>query len=186
MCKIPCQRTRHAGYRTFRRGVDGHARNRHVVAADAADIDDPPTSFHEAERFLNGNKQAPDVDGQHPVDVFQWEVVDQAAAEHRGVVHENIQSPEAFRGRSDRGFYRFRVGAIRANCHTPSPGAFDVLDDAIRVVTRVLRSVAPDEPQAWFDAQMRAALKHTPAAALSSDDLAKLYTNNWLRVFRAV
>jgi hypothetical protein len=38
-----------------------------------------------------------------------------------------------------------------------------------------LRSVAPDEPQAWFDVQMRAALKKTPAASLSDDDLAKLY-----------
>jgi membrane peptidoglycan carboxypeptidase len=42
-------------------------------------------------------------------------------------------------------------------------------------VATVLRSVAPDEPQAWFDAQMRAALKRTPAAGLSSDDLSKLY-----------
>jgi hypothetical protein len=38
-----------------------------------------------------------------------------------------------------------------------------------------LRSVAPDEPQVWFDAQMRAALKRAPTASLSSDDLAKLY-----------
>lgn len=43
-------------------------------------------------------------------------------------------------------------------------------------VATVLRSVAPDEPQAWFDAQMRAALKRTPTASLSSGDLAKLYT----------
>jgi membrane peptidoglycan carboxypeptidase len=42
-------------------------------------------------------------------------------------------------------------------------------------VATVLRSVAPDAPQPWFDAQMRAALKRTPAASLSSDDLAKLY-----------
>ena len=34
---------------------------------------------------------------------------------------------------------------------------------------------APDASQAWFDAQMRAALKGTPAASLSDDDLAKLY-----------
>ncbi|MGF6770326.1 membrane peptidoglycan carboxypeptidase [Paraburkholderia sp. GAS199] len=41
----------------------------------------------------------------------------------------------------------------------------------------VLRSVAPDEPAAWFNAQMRAALKNTPAASvLDDEDLASLYT----------
>ncbi|KWE47016.1 glycosyl transferase family 51 [Burkholderia ubonensis] len=39
----------------------------------------------------------------------------------------------------------------------------------------VLRSVAPNESRAWFDAQMRAQLKGTPAATLSDDDLAALY-----------
>ncbi|WP_133645967.1 transglycosylase domain-containing protein [Paraburkholderia flava] len=42
-------------------------------------------------------------------------------------------------------------------------------------VATVLRSVAPNEPTAWFDTQMRAALKGTPAASLSDDDLATLY-----------
>ncbi|SAL86892.1 glycosyl transferase family protein [Caballeronia arvi] len=39
----------------------------------------------------------------------------------------------------------------------------------------VLRSVAPDAPQAWFDAQMRAALRGTPSASITDQDLAKLY-----------
>ena len=43
-------------------------------------------------------------------------------------------------------------------------------------IATVLRSVAPDASPAWFDEQMRAALKGTPAASLSDDDLAKLYT----------
>jgi membrane peptidoglycan carboxypeptidase len=43
-------------------------------------------------------------------------------------------------------------------------------------IATVLRSVAPDAPQAWFDGEMRVALKGTPAALLSDDDLAKLYT----------
>ncbi|MFM0289674.1 transglycosylase domain-containing protein [Paraburkholderia megapolitana] len=43
-------------------------------------------------------------------------------------------------------------------------------------VATVLRSVAPDGTLSWFDTQMRAALKGTPAASLSDDDLAKLYT----------
>ncbi|RKP52109.1 transglycosylase domain-containing protein [Trinickia fusca] len=39
-----------------------------------------------------------------------------------------------------------------------------------------LRSVAPDAPQSWFNARMRAALKGTPAATILDDeDLAKLY-----------
>ncbi|MGN6086940.1 transglycosylase domain-containing protein [Trinickia sp.] len=38
-----------------------------------------------------------------------------------------------------------------------------------------LRSVAPDEPFPWFAQRMRAALKHTPSASISDDDLAKLY-----------
>jgi membrane peptidoglycan carboxypeptidase len=42
-------------------------------------------------------------------------------------------------------------------------------------IATVLRSVAPDETQAWFDAHMRAALKGTPAARLSDEELAKLY-----------
>jgi membrane peptidoglycan carboxypeptidase len=42
-------------------------------------------------------------------------------------------------------------------------------------IATVLRSVAPEEPQAWFDTQMRAALKKTPAEGLSDEDLAKLY-----------
>jgi membrane peptidoglycan carboxypeptidase len=43
-------------------------------------------------------------------------------------------------------------------------------------VATVLRSVAPDESNAWFNAQMRAALKNTPAAAtLDDEDLANLY-----------
>ena len=42
-------------------------------------------------------------------------------------------------------------------------------------IATVLRSVSPDESQEWFDARMRAALKGTPAAWLSSEDLAKLY-----------
>ncbi|MGF6753576.1 transglycosylase domain-containing protein [Paraburkholderia sp. GAS42] len=50
-------------------------------------------------------------------------------------------------------------------------------------VATVLRSVAPDEPQAWFDARMRAALKRTPAATLSSDDLAKLSTKYGIEKF---
>ncbi|WP_118180303.1 transglycosylase domain-containing protein [Paraburkholderia phosphatilytica] len=60
-------------------------------------------------------------------------------------------------------------------------------DDAIAMLMRrvrkappkiatVLRSIAPDEPRSWFDAQMRAALKGTPAAtSLTDEDLAKLY-----------
>ena len=52
---------------------------------------------------------------------------------------------------------------------------FDVRKSPPKIAT-VLRSVAPDEPEAWFDAHMRVALKGTPAAAsLSPDDLAKLY-----------
>ncbi|ONC92708.1 transglycosylase domain-containing protein [Burkholderia pseudomallei] len=44
-------------------------------------------------------------------------------------------------------------------------------------VATVLRSVAPEQPRAWFDAKMRAALHGTPAAAKLSDDaLDKLYT----------
>ncbi|MDR5733323.1 MULTISPECIES: transglycosylase domain-containing protein [Caballeronia] len=39
----------------------------------------------------------------------------------------------------------------------------------------VLRSVAPDEPQAWFDARMREALRGTPSASITDEDLAKLY-----------
>jgi hypothetical protein len=42
-------------------------------------------------------------------------------------------------------------------------------------IATILRSVAPDQTQAWFGAHMRAALKGTPAASLSDDDLAKLY-----------
>ncbi|CAG4904970.1 transglycosylase domain-containing protein [Paraburkholderia gardini] len=42
-------------------------------------------------------------------------------------------------------------------------------------IATVLRSVAPDSSQAWFDARMRAALKGTSAASLAEDDLAKLY-----------
>jgi membrane peptidoglycan carboxypeptidase len=41
-------------------------------------------------------------------------------------------------------------------------------------VATVLRSVAPDESNAWFNARMRAALKNTPAASvLDDEDLAK-------------
>ncbi|SEB13262.1 transglycosylase domain-containing protein [Paraburkholderia sartisoli] len=43
-------------------------------------------------------------------------------------------------------------------------------------IATVLRSVAPDGSQAWFDARMRTALKGTSAASLADDDLAKLYT----------
>ncbi|RDK00352.1 transglycosylase domain-containing protein [Paraburkholderia lacunae] len=43
-------------------------------------------------------------------------------------------------------------------------------------VATVLRSVAPDESNAWFNAKMRAALKNTPAASMLDDeDLANLY-----------
>ncbi|MFM0339177.1 transglycosylase domain-containing protein [Paraburkholderia fungorum] len=43
-------------------------------------------------------------------------------------------------------------------------------------VATVLRSVAPDESNAWFNAKMRAALKNTPAASvLDDEDLANLY-----------
>ncbi|RKF35693.1 transglycosylase domain-containing protein [Paraburkholderia fungorum] len=42
-------------------------------------------------------------------------------------------------------------------------------------IATVLRSIAPDGSQAWFDARMRAALKGTSAASLTDDDLAKLY-----------
>ncbi|WCM24190.1 transglycosylase domain-containing protein [Paraburkholderia bryophila] len=43
-------------------------------------------------------------------------------------------------------------------------------------VATVLRSVAPDEPNAWFNAKMREALKNTPAASvLDDEDLANLY-----------
>ncbi|MBN3790833.1 transglycosylase domain-containing protein [Burkholderia sp. Ac-20353] len=42
-------------------------------------------------------------------------------------------------------------------------------------IATVLRSVAPHESLAWFDAQMRAQLKGTPAATLADDDLAALY-----------
>ncbi|KXU97858.1 glycosyl transferase family 51 [Caballeronia megalochromosomata] len=39
----------------------------------------------------------------------------------------------------------------------------------------VLRSVAPDEPRAWFDTRMRALLRGTPSASITDQDLAKLY-----------
>ncbi|CAB3780069.1 transglycosylase domain-containing protein [Pararobbsia alpina] len=42
-------------------------------------------------------------------------------------------------------------------------------------VATVLRSVAPDAPQAWFDMHMRAALKGTKDESLTDEDLAKLY-----------
>jgi membrane peptidoglycan carboxypeptidase len=43
-------------------------------------------------------------------------------------------------------------------------------------VATVLRSVAPDESNAWFNAKMRAALKNTPAASfLDDEDLGNLY-----------
>ncbi|PQV54521.1 transglycosylase domain-containing protein [Paraburkholderia sp. BL21I4N1] len=43
-------------------------------------------------------------------------------------------------------------------------------------VATVLRSVAPDESNAWFNAKMREALKNTPAASvLDDEDLANLY-----------
>ena len=43
-------------------------------------------------------------------------------------------------------------------------------------VATVLRSVAPDESNAWFNAKMRDALKNTPAASILDDeDLANLY-----------
>jgi membrane peptidoglycan carboxypeptidase len=43
-------------------------------------------------------------------------------------------------------------------------------------VATALRSVAPNESQQWFNAQMRAALKGTPAATiLDNEDLEKLY-----------
>ncbi|HEY3599870.1 MAG TPA: transglycosylase domain-containing protein, partial [Paraburkholderia sp.] len=58
----------------------------------------------------------------------------------------------------------------------------DALSALMRTVRRsppkvatVLRSVAPDASQEWFNAQMRAALKGTPAATLDDEDLAKLY-----------
>lgn len=38
-----------------------------------------------------------------------------------------------------------------------------------------LHSVAPDASLAWFDGQMRAALKGTPAALMSADEMARLY-----------
>ncbi|MBN3756377.1 glycosyl transferase family 51 [Paraburkholderia sp. Tr-20389] len=42
-------------------------------------------------------------------------------------------------------------------------------------VATVLRSVRPDAPQAWFNEQMRAALKNTPKANPPDDALAELY-----------
>ena len=39
-----------------------------------------------------------------------------------------------------------------------------------------LRSVAPDASLAWFDARMRTALRGTPEASLTDDELAELYT----------
>ncbi|VVE87091.1 transglycosylase domain-containing protein [Pandoraea bronchicola] len=42
-------------------------------------------------------------------------------------------------------------------------------------IATVLRSVAPDAPETWFDAQMRATLKGTPTALLTTEALAKLY-----------
>jgi membrane peptidoglycan carboxypeptidase len=44
----------------------------------------------------------------------------------------------------------------------------------VRVAT-VLRSVAPNGSQAWFDTQMRSTLKGTAAAAMSEAEFAKLY-----------
>jgi membrane peptidoglycan carboxypeptidase len=43
-------------------------------------------------------------------------------------------------------------------------------------IATVLRSVAPNGAQGWFDTQMREQLKGTPAQWLTDDDLAKLYT----------
>lgn len=42
-------------------------------------------------------------------------------------------------------------------------------------IATVLRSVAPDGSQAWFNEQMRAALKATPAQWLTDDDFERLY-----------
>ncbi|SAK86892.1 glycosyl transferase family protein [Caballeronia calidae] len=50
----------------------------------------------------------------------------------------------------------------------------DVRKSPQRIAT-VLRSVAPDESQSWFDTRMRAALRGTPAASLTDEDLAKFH-----------
>ena len=42
-------------------------------------------------------------------------------------------------------------------------------------IATILRSVAPNALEPWFDAQMRAALRGTPAASLAPADLARLY-----------
>lgn len=51
-------------------------------------------------------------------------------------------------------------------------------------IATVLRSVAPAEPQAWFNLKMRTQLKGTPAATtLSDDDLAALYAKYGIERF---
>jgi membrane peptidoglycan carboxypeptidase len=47
----------------------------------------------------------------------------------------------------------------------------------------VLRSVAPDEPQAWFDTHMRVALRGTPSTSITDRDLAKLYAKYGIDTF---
>src|SRR4030095_11435846 len=84
--EIPRETARQAGNRPFGHGIDSATGNRHVVAADAADVDDPPALTHVAHGFLGGDEDTLDVDADHLVEIVERIVGDRSRAHDRGIV----------------------------------------------------------------------------------------------------
>ena len=135
----------------------------------------PPTTVHRrswpASRVTSSSsraRQGQSARSQSAGPTSQW--LDDPATRHAYLTHFADQESRVYMHR----FYAKYRGK------TPDAALATLLSGVRKSppkVATVLRSVAPDEPQAWFDAQIRAALKRTPAAGLSSDDLSKLYMN---------
>lgn len=111
-------------------------------------------------------------------DIVRYEMVRQAGPSTRWLQDPQIRDKylRHFVDMESRQYlHRFYV---RYHGKTPQEALQRLLSKVPKVPLRLaaaLRSVAPDEPLAWFDREMRAALHGRPAAGMDADRMQQLY-----------
>ncbi|MOA20382.1 hypothetical protein D3C78_1408230 [compost metagenome] len=80
-------------------------------------MDDAAAVLHLAHGFLGGHEHAGDVDRDHALVGFEFDVFDRAAEGQAGVVDQNVDAPKGVDGLRNRRTHRLRFTGIRRNRH---------------------------------------------------------------------
>lgn len=106
--------------------VDGSALKRHTSAVATADENDASAIAHVPHGFLSRDEHSLNVDGDHPLEIFERELIDGRNSEKTRVVDEDVEGTAKRLGRpGDRGASRIRIGSIALNGERFAAGRFD-------------------------------------------------------------